>query len=70
MATHNLELIRRSDYRTIEMLHGRIVADTADPAVALRAAALRADDDEKARLARVASMDSPAWAGQRSRTPE
>jgi energy-coupling factor transporter ATP-binding protein EcfA2 len=70
MATHNVELMRRSDYRTIEMLHGRIVADTADPAVALQAAALRAEDEEKARRAREASMDSPAWAGPRSRTPQ
>jgi len=70
MATHNLELMRRSDYRTIEMLHGRIVADTADPAVALQAAALRAEDEEKARRVREASMDSPAWAGPRSRTPQ
>ncbi len=27
MATHDLDLIRRSDYRTIEMLHGRIAED-------------------------------------------
>ncbi len=27
MATHDLDLIRRSDYRTIEMLHGRIADD-------------------------------------------
>ena len=25
MATHNLELIRRTEYRTLEMLHGRLV---------------------------------------------
>ncbi|HYC52675.1 MAG TPA: cell division ATP-binding protein FtsE [Gemmatimonadaceae bacterium] len=30
MATHNLDLVRRTDYRTIEMDHGRIVYDTAD----------------------------------------
>jgi cell division transport system ATP-binding protein len=30
MATHNLELVRRTDYRTIEMDHGRIVYDAAD----------------------------------------
>jgi cell division transport system ATP-binding protein len=41
MATHNLELIRRSAYRTVQMLHGRVVADTADPEVAARAAARR-----------------------------
>jgi cell division transport system ATP-binding protein len=70
MATHNLELIRRSEYRTIEMLHGRIVADTTDPSVAVNAAARNAEDEEKAARARAASMDSPAWAGQRRRTPE
>ena len=30
MATHNLELIRRSDYRTIELERGQIVYDSAD----------------------------------------
>ena len=30
MATHDLDLVRRTDYRTIEMDHGRIVHDTAD----------------------------------------
>jgi cell division transport system ATP-binding protein len=30
MATHNLELVRRTDYRTIEMDHGRIVYDSVD----------------------------------------
>ena len=28
MATHNLELVRRSEYRTIELEHGEIVADS------------------------------------------
>ena len=32
MATHNLELIRRSDYRTIELDHGQIVFDSAEAA--------------------------------------
>ncbi|HKO17213.1 MAG TPA: cell division ATP-binding protein FtsE [Gemmatimonadaceae bacterium] len=32
MATHNLELIRHSDYRTIEMDHGQIVFDSAEAA--------------------------------------
>jgi cell division transport system ATP-binding protein len=32
MATHNLELIRRSDYRTIEMNRGQIVFDSAEAA--------------------------------------
>ena len=32
MATHNLELVRRTDYRTIEMDHGRIVYDSVDSA--------------------------------------
>jgi putative ABC transport system ATP-binding protein len=31
MATHNLDLIRRADLRTIELNHGRIVYDSADP---------------------------------------
>jgi cell division transport system ATP-binding protein len=30
MATHNLDLVRRTDYRTIEMDHGRIVFDSAE----------------------------------------
>ena len=46
MATHNLELMRRSEYRTIELNHGRIVFDSGD---AIRAAA---------RAARVASEEA------------
>lgn len=34
MATHNLELIRRSDYRTIELNHGQIVFDSTEAAQA------------------------------------
>ena len=34
MATHNLDLIRRSDYRTIELNHGQIVFDSAEAAKA------------------------------------
>jgi len=30
MATHDLDLVRRTDYRTIELEHGRIVADAAN----------------------------------------
>jgi ABC-type ATPase involved in cell division len=30
MATHNLELIRRQEYRTIEMARGQIVYDSAE----------------------------------------
>lgn len=30
MATHDLDLIRRTDYRTIELNHGRLVYDSAD----------------------------------------
>ena len=30
MATHNLELVRRSEYRTIEMNRGQIVFDSAE----------------------------------------
>jgi cell division transport system ATP-binding protein len=38
MATHNLELIRRADYRTIELDHGRIVFDSADASLPRREA--------------------------------
>jgi cell division transport system ATP-binding protein len=38
MATHDLELVRRSEYRTIELNHGEIVFDSADsPALPLEA---------------------------------
>jgi len=36
MATHNLELIRRNEFRTIEMARGQIVFDSANPARAAR----------------------------------
>jgi cell division transport system ATP-binding protein len=36
MATHNLELIRRADYRTIELDKGRVVFDSADAAASPR----------------------------------
>ena len=39
MATHNLELIRRSEYRTIEMNRGQIVFDSAEGERALPPAA-------------------------------
>jgi cell division transport system ATP-binding protein len=39
MATHDLDLVRRSEYRTIELNHGTIVGDTSDPSLALAAAA-------------------------------
>jgi cell division transport system ATP-binding protein len=32
MATHNLDLVRRTDYRTIDLDHGRIVFDSSDGA--------------------------------------
>lgn len=32
MATHDLDLVRRSEYRTIELNHGRIVFDSAESA--------------------------------------
>src|SRR5881394_1876831 len=35
MATHNLDLIRRSDYRTIELNRGQIVFDSAEAAQAV-----------------------------------
>jgi cell division transport system ATP-binding protein len=37
MATHDMDLVRRSDARTIEMQHGRLVADSSDPALAKQA---------------------------------
>jgi cell division transport system ATP-binding protein len=37
MATHNMELIRRADYRTIELDHGKVVFDSADAAPAREA---------------------------------
>ena len=36
MATHNLELIRRQEYRTIEMARGQVVFDSAEPTAAPR----------------------------------
>ena len=42
MATHNLDLVRRSDYRTIEMNRGQIVYDSAEaPGVTGEAGLLR-----------------------------
>lgn len=38
MATHDLELVRRADCRTIELNHGQIVFDSAEPASAPPAA--------------------------------
>jgi cell division transport system ATP-binding protein len=43
MATHNLDLVRRSDYRTIELNHGEIVFDSASVAAPTGVALL--DDD-------------------------
>src|SRR5947208_8303379 len=38
MATHNLELVRSTEYRTLELNHGRIVFDSADaPKIELEA---------------------------------
>jgi cell division transport system ATP-binding protein len=34
MATHNMDLVRKSDYRVLELDKGRIVADSAHPAPA------------------------------------
>jgi ABC-type ATPase involved in cell division len=31
MATHNLDLIRRQEYRTVEMNRGAVVFDSAEP---------------------------------------
>jgi cell division transport system ATP-binding protein len=36
MATHDLELIKRAECRTIELNHGQIVYDSAEPAAATR----------------------------------
>jgi cell division transport system ATP-binding protein len=44
MATHNLELIRRSEYRTLELNHGRIVYDSSEPSVDERAPRAPAPD--------------------------
>jgi cell division transport system ATP-binding protein len=62
MATHNLELIRRSEYRTLEILHGRLVGDTADPSVAARAKARRAEQDAAARAADARGATDPVSA--------
>jgi len=35
MATHDLELVRSTDYRTIELDHGKIVFDAAESRPAL-----------------------------------
>jgi cell division transport system ATP-binding protein len=37
MATHNLDMIRRSDYRTIELNRGQIVFDSTEPSADERA---------------------------------
>jgi cell division transport system ATP-binding protein len=34
MATHNLELVRRSEYRVIEINRGQLVFDSAEPRTA------------------------------------
>jgi cell division transport system ATP-binding protein len=44
MATHDIDLIRRSDYRVIEMHHGRLVADSSHAEVAERARQLALDE--------------------------
>ena len=36
MATHDLDLVRRSNYRTIELNHGRLVFDSAESPVSAR----------------------------------
>ena len=33
MATHNLELIRRNEFRTVEMARGQVVFDSAEPSL-------------------------------------
>jgi cell division transport system ATP-binding protein len=36
MATHDLDLVRRSNYRTIELNHGRLVFDSAESPLSAR----------------------------------
>jgi len=36
MATHDLDLVRRSNYRTIELNHGRVVFDSAESPASAR----------------------------------
>ncbi|HMG70909.1 MAG TPA: cell division ATP-binding protein FtsE [Gemmatimonadaceae bacterium] len=36
MATHDLDLVRRSNYRTIELTHGRVVFDSAESPASAR----------------------------------
>ena len=36
MATHDLDLVRRSNYRTIELNHGRLVFDSAESPASAR----------------------------------
>lgn len=43
MATHDLDLVRRSNYRTIELNHGRLVFDSADTPASAAAGALSFD---------------------------
>jgi len=38
MATHDLDLIRRTDHRTLELNHGRLVYDSSEPSMDERAA--------------------------------
>ena len=42
MATHDLDLIRRTEYRTIELNHGRIVFDSAESPPTAKAASTEA----------------------------
>jgi ABC-type phosphate/phosphonate transport system ATPase subunit len=36
MATHDLDLVRRSNYRTIELNHGRVVFDSSESPASAR----------------------------------
>jgi len=38
MATHDLDLIRRTNHRTLELNHGRIVYDSSEPSMDERGA--------------------------------
>jgi cell division transport system ATP-binding protein len=48
MATHNLELLRRHDYRAIELDHGKIVYDSAEERSGIDAPSLPAIHDHTA----------------------
>jgi ABC-type phosphate/phosphonate transport system ATPase subunit len=48
MATHDLDLVRRSSYRTIEMNHGRLVFDSSESPLSARPSDETIEDVEAA----------------------